>query len=579
MDAVGKLSGDSCRGRSSLIDRITGFEPPKKVYICALMLFLAFFGIVSYFHEPWLDEAEAWMIARDASYYDMFFVLPHYEGHPPLWWLILSVPAKLGMPYELSLSMVMIIISGIIAYLIMFKSPFCGIVRLILPFTYYFFYQYGIIARPYGLLTLAMILAAIFYRQRNQKPFRYVLSLALLCAASAFGIIISGGLALVWCGEIVMEYGFKRLFTDFLRSRRFASLLFLLIFALLLIVTVSSYDNAFVGMRVTVTPLIVLQGIWYMLFMLPADAMAFGSGYGLGIQLQLNRFSAECILTMSIVGLFILAIIIDNAVKYRKKAVFAVPYLLMAVFGGSVYFFQHHEGIIMLFFIFIFWICLDDAKNTPDFKTSASFLDKISEKSSMISSRSCTAAGAAAVIFISIFWCIHAVVIDIGRNYSYGREAAAFISENGLDSLNIMSSFSYDENNDGDSWISADVQDHAVTINPYFDENIFFNLNSGDKDMGYILHRMSDEANEEQFALWRSTAPDIIIGEPHLEIAYEGTDVKKSSYFVIKTIEYNQIWKLNHASNFVCIYMRKDLFDDYPDIQPENPADYEFIYQ
>ena len=52
------------------------------------------------FHEPWFDEAQSWLIARDCSWHDLLLVRPHYEGHPPLWWLLLAIPARLGVPYE-----------------------------------------------------------------------------------------------------------------------------------------------------------------------------------------------------------------------------------------------------------------------------------------------------------------------------------------------------------------------------------------------------------------------------------------------------------------------------------------------
>lgn len=56
--------------------------------------------VVMCFHEPWFDEAQSWLIARDCSWHDLLLVRPHYEGHPPLWWLLLAIPARLGVPYE-----------------------------------------------------------------------------------------------------------------------------------------------------------------------------------------------------------------------------------------------------------------------------------------------------------------------------------------------------------------------------------------------------------------------------------------------------------------------------------------------
>lgn len=71
--------------------------------IAVFAAYIAVVACVMAFHEPWFDEAQSWLIARDASFRDMLLVRPHYEGHPPLWWLMLSVPAKLGVPYEIGL--------------------------------------------------------------------------------------------------------------------------------------------------------------------------------------------------------------------------------------------------------------------------------------------------------------------------------------------------------------------------------------------------------------------------------------------------------------------------------------------
>ncbi len=82
-----------------------------KANILALSFFSVLLIIVISFHEPWFDEAQSWLIARDASFHDMLLVIPHYEGHPPLWWFILSIPSKLGLPYEISLKTINVLFS------------------------------------------------------------------------------------------------------------------------------------------------------------------------------------------------------------------------------------------------------------------------------------------------------------------------------------------------------------------------------------------------------------------------------------------------------------------------------------
>ena len=44
---------------------------------CALHLFLFFFFVMTIFHEPWYDEAEAWQIAHCASVKDILFTIKY----------------------------------------------------------------------------------------------------------------------------------------------------------------------------------------------------------------------------------------------------------------------------------------------------------------------------------------------------------------------------------------------------------------------------------------------------------------------------------------------------------------------
>ena len=170
--------------------------------IIVLCLYTALLAFVAYFHEPWYDEAQSWLIARAASIKDMFFYIPHYEGHPPFWWLILAPFAKVGLPYEITLKTINIALCSFGIGLFLFKAPFKRLFKFLIPFSFFLFYQYGIISRCYCLTIIAFMLAAITYQNRNIKPFAYVGSLMFLCATSAYGIIFSGGLAIVWLLEL-----------------------------------------------------------------------------------------------------------------------------------------------------------------------------------------------------------------------------------------------------------------------------------------------------------------------------------------------------------------------------------------
>ena len=127
------------------------------VLLCGYILALAAF---MYFHEPWYDEAQAWLIARDGSLRDLLFVIPHYEGHPPLWFGILAVFAKAGADFDLTIKLLTLIINAGAMAVLLFRSPFPRVVRAVLPFTYFLFYQHGVICRPYSLLLLGLLSTA-----------------------------------------------------------------------------------------------------------------------------------------------------------------------------------------------------------------------------------------------------------------------------------------------------------------------------------------------------------------------------------------------------------------------------------
>jgi hypothetical protein len=70
------------------------------ISICPLSAFIfsAILAIVGPHHEPWFD-AQAWLIARDATLWDLLAHRVRYEGSPGLWHLLLWFLSRAGMPF------------------------------------------------------------------------------------------------------------------------------------------------------------------------------------------------------------------------------------------------------------------------------------------------------------------------------------------------------------------------------------------------------------------------------------------------------------------------------------------------
>ncbi|MBQ5329781.1 MAG: hypothetical protein J6F31_00880 [Oscillospiraceae bacterium] len=528
----------------------------------AFLLYTVLFFVTSVFHEPWLDEAQSWLIARDASFHDMVFVLPHYEGHPPFWWLLLSLPAKLGLDYEMSLTVISCAVFAAISFLVIFRSPFPLYVRLLLPLSYHIFYGYGVIARPYGICILAFILMGITYKERDEKPFLYIFANILACSATAFAVVLCGGLALCWCIDLFREY--RKDIPSFFRNKRFFALLLLLCFALFELYLFIPYEDTFSYSEDPLTAGAFLHGMYYMLLMLPADALLIGTGMGLGGQVKYSSFLPREYLSMTVVSLAMYFFLFRLLLRKNKAKEFVLPYVLLSAFGAGVYFTVHHEGMVFVFILFVLWICFDSKEDR------ALKIDGYINRAKADRLGLCLLAGSAA---LECIWSAVDITADIRGNFYYGREVAAYLKETGLWERNIMTPFY--ENADS-SFLSTNKQETAATVNPYFDKNIFFGLNSGNE--GYIIHRNSEEINEKNLAEWKNTVPDVLIGEPDLLTAYgRDSGIGNSDYILINTFPFAQLVKMGGYTTYTSVYLRKDLFKEYPDIQPQNEMDREFI--
>ena len=154
--------------------------------------------------------------------------------------MMLAIPAKLGVPYEIGLKSVNLACAMLMIWLLEFKTKLPELFKAILPFSYFLCYQYGVTSRPYALMICAMLLIAINWKNRDEKPLPVILSMMLLCLTSSYGIVISGMLAVNWV------FRFLKSDHSLIRNkRRFFALLALLAFAVILIIDVIPAKDVF----------------------------------------------------------------------------------------------------------------------------------------------------------------------------------------------------------------------------------------------------------------------------------------------------------------------------------------------
>lgn len=165
----------------------------------SLALYAAFTLWLICHHEPWRDEADPWLAARDMSLGELFRWF-HYVGTPGLWNLILLGPAKLGMPYG-SMSAIHWALAVATAGVVLFLAPFPSWVRFLLVFSYLLGFEYSVIARSYVLTVLICFLLAHLYAKRMERPIVFGVLLALMTNANAHGAIIAASVLVVAVGN------------------------------------------------------------------------------------------------------------------------------------------------------------------------------------------------------------------------------------------------------------------------------------------------------------------------------------------------------------------------------------------
>jgi hypothetical protein len=382
----------------------------------ALFIYAALVAFEIPCHEPWVDEAQAWQLARSLSLASLFKTYIRYEGSPGLWHFLLWMMIRVHISYA-GLHWICGAIATAAASLLIFRSPFPRYLKLSLPFTYFLFFQYAVVARNYVLVPLLLFLAAIAWKK---WPIGFVLALGLLANASLHAAVVSGGLAAVYLIEQVRNRESES-FKD--RRKLFLCALLLLTFYAFAIWTA-----------------------W------PPHDLNLSSFRG---QSSIYFLRAVFSLVWPMCQPWILSIPFWTAMVIwfhaRHKLYFLLPVALFAAFSGEVSIAWWHAGILIPLLICLLWVTW---------------------RPSTAVNREYEVAGRIALIIMvatQILWSGYAFLYDHYNAYSPDPAAAKFLSPFVREGATIAVTYI---SNAEDKPVRAYP---AVGILPYFDHNIFAN--------------------------------------------------------------------------------------------------------
>jgi hypothetical protein len=168
-----------------------------KKLLCGI--YLAYLLVSAYtiaHHEPWNDELHSWNIARTSGSFTELLGHIRYEGHPPVWYTVLWVITRFTHVVGY-MQLVHYLLAAAVVFLLLFLSPIPTAAKLMLPFGYYFLFEYAALSRNYapGVL-LALGICYVLTGEFRAKYFLYYLLLFLLSNVHLLAVILAVSLHL-----------------------------------------------------------------------------------------------------------------------------------------------------------------------------------------------------------------------------------------------------------------------------------------------------------------------------------------------------------------------------------------------
>ena len=471
-------------------DALDLVEPGARHAYFALALYVPLLAVAVWRHEPWSDEAQAWLLAKDSGIVELFIERLRYEGSPGLWHLILMVPAKLGLPYfTINIISFLFAVTGV--WFFLRRAPLPLFVKMLFPFTFFVLFQYAVVARSYCLMPLLLFLIADNYDRKIERPYRFALLLILLANVSTHGLLIA--VALAAAGALDVLRSWKRLDLRARRSQIIAACLFACVVGLLALALAPPADLG-TGRINNLDP---LHFVKVNLLMLTRSLMT-------------DDLAGRSVLQMA-ASLVVFAVTLWWLWLKGKLLPYVLPLFALFTLFAVKYHNVWHEGILFLLWIFALWISFGGhgGRETPPI------------------ARKLVTAAATAVLAVHVYWAVHALRYDIGHVYSGSLAVAEYIKAGNLEHTKIhMAGFK------------------AIAVLPYFDRNIFANHNPGADARFWVwsTHNaaLRDAATADLAGL-ADGSPEVIV------LAFGGTELARGveieGYELVNAFDGALCWK------------------------------------
>lgn len=159
----------------------------------AIICLIALQGWVTLTHDAWLDEWQAMLLATQSPDLASLSANLRYEGHPPLWYLILKGAGAVAT-HEWAMRGTAFLIATASILIIMLRAPFALWERIAICCGYFMLVEYGSLARGMGLGVMLMFL----FVAARAKWLRWAILIVFPMVEVQFAVLAVAGAAMMW---------------------------------------------------------------------------------------------------------------------------------------------------------------------------------------------------------------------------------------------------------------------------------------------------------------------------------------------------------------------------------------------
>lgn len=163
-----------------------------------MLSYMVLTATLAFHHEPWRDEVDSWLMARDASVATILRISPDM-GTPVGWYLLLKPFATAGLPFPTQQIITLVLCWTAVGMLI-FQSPFSLLQTTCWCLSWYLLFEYSVVSRNYtlGLLGVFTLLGAHWHsRAARFRVIQWFIAWPLIIFSSVHFLAMAPGLMLL----------------------------------------------------------------------------------------------------------------------------------------------------------------------------------------------------------------------------------------------------------------------------------------------------------------------------------------------------------------------------------------------